>query len=172
MRTLLVVDMLNDFIEEDGALSCGPSARAIVPFVRNLIDDVHTNGGKVIHIMDAHEVNDKEFDRFPSHCIRNTKGAQIIPELTFYSDIDHRVKKTRYSGFYRTDLHELIKAADPTEVEVVGVCTSICVMDTVGGLANRDYKIKVWRKGVADFNQMNHIQALRRMENLYGAEIV
>ena len=31
---LIVVDMLNDFIDEKGALYCGQSARDIIPFVR------------------------------------------------------------------------------------------------------------------------------------------
>jgi nicotinamidase/pyrazinamidase len=56
-------------------------------------------------------------------------------------------------------------------VEVVGVCTSICVMDTVGGLANRDYRIRVPRAGVADFDDEAHQQALQRMERLYGATV-
>jgi nicotinamidase-related amidase len=54
---------------------------------------------------------------------------------------------------------------------VVGVCTSICVMDTVGGLANRDYRTVVPRGGVADFDVQAHEQALSRMDRLYGATI-
>ena len=44
-------------------------------------------------------------------------------------------------------------------------------MDTVGGLANRDYKISVPRNGVADFDAEFHAFALKRMQQLYGAEI-
>jgi nicotinamidase-related amidase len=44
-------------------------------------------------------------------------------------------------------------------------------MDTVGGLANRDYNIIVPRKGVADFDSEFHLFALRRMSRLYGAEV-
>jgi len=45
-------------------------------------------------------------------------------------------------------------------------------MDTVGGLVNRDYKVVVPRDCVADFDQEMHEFALKRMKNIYGAEIV
>ena len=68
------------------------------------------------------------------------------------------------------ELSEL-ESAGVDDVEVVGVSTSICVMDTVGGLANRDYKITVPVKGVADFDPEFHEFALKRMKQLYGASI-
>ena len=82
------------------------------------------------------------------------------------------IPKKRYSGFYGTDLEHVLKSADVDEVEVVGVCTSICVMDTVGGLANRDYKTTVPVKGVADFDPEMHQFSLKRMEKIYGADII
>jgi len=46
------------------------------------------------------------------------------------------------------------------------------VMDTVGGLANRDYPISVPVKGVADFDAEFHEFALKRMAQLYGARMI
>ena len=110
--------------------------------------------------------------------MKNTEGAEIVPELlsavaggTFII-----VPKRRYSGFYNTNLGEAIARIDVSDgdksAEVTGVCTSICIMDTVGGFANRDWSIVVPEAGVADFDQDNHTAALARMKNLYGAEIV
>jgi len=45
-------------------------------------------------------------------------------------------------------------------------------MDTVGGLANRDYRITVPRQGVADFDPDFHLFALKRMKQTYGANIL
>jgi len=45
MRALLVIDMLRDFIEPDGKLSCGPAGEAIVPFVKALLDELRSRGG-------------------------------------------------------------------------------------------------------------------------------
>jgi nicotinamidase/pyrazinamidase len=76
-----------------------------------------------------------------------------------------------HSGFFETELNDLLKKHDIQAVEVVGVCTNICVMDTVGGLANRDYIIAVPRAGAADFDPEFHAFALRRMDKIYGAKV-
>lgn len=104
------------------------------------------------------------------HCVAGTWGSQIIEALAPQPG-ERVLPKTRYSGFYGTDLETILVAYGPEEVEVVGVCTSICVMDTVGGLANRDYRTLVPRDGVADFDAEAHSHALKRMDRLYGATI-
>ncbi|MBC2743236.1 MAG: cysteine hydrolase [Desulfosarcina sp.] len=111
-----------------------------------------------------------EFEKFPTHCVAGTWGSRIIDALAPQSG-ERVLPKTRYSGFYGTELEKILAEYGPEEVEVVGVCTSICVMDTVGGLANRDYRTTVPRVGVADFDAEAHRYALQRMERLYGATI-
>jgi nicotinamidase/pyrazinamidase len=170
-KALIVVDMLNDFLEENGALFCGEKARAIVPFIRALIDEYRSEHGMIVYLCDSHRKDDREFDRFSPHCVAGTHGEEVIPDLV-PSRGDIVIKKTRYSGFYGTDLEEVLEKNGILEVGVVGVCTSICVMDTVGGLANRDYGITVYEKGVADFDPEMARCAMTRMRRVYGAQIV
>ena len=167
---LIIVDMLNDFIDEKGALYCGQSANDIIPFVRERLDAHRHQGSLVVYLQDAHKEDDLEFEKFPKHCVAGTWGSQIIDVLA-PRDNERVLAKTRYSGFYGTDLEAVLADFGPAEVEVVGVCTSICVMDTVGGLANRDYHIIVPAAGVADFDSDAHRFALQRMERLYGAAV-
>lgn len=167
---LIVVDMLNDFIDEKGALYCGQSARDIVPVVKLRLEAHRQAGSLVIFLQDAHAEDDLEFERFPKHCVAGTWGSQIIDALAPLPG-EPVLAKTRYSGFYGTALENILVDHGPVEVEVVGVCTSICVMDTVGGLADRDYRTTVPRSGVADFDAAAHCRALERMERLYGAVI-
>jgi nicotinamidase-related amidase len=167
---LIVVDMLNDFIDENGALYCGQDARDIVPFVRLRLEAHRRARSLVVYLQDAHAKDDREFEKFSPHCIAGTWGSQIIDALAPRAG-ERVLPKTRYSGFYGTDLEKILSAYGPEEVEVVGVCTSICVMDTVGGLANRDYRTIVPFNGVADFDAEAHSYALKRMERLYGATI-
>ncbi len=169
-RVLIIVDMLNDFIQSEGALYCGASAQAIVPFIREQLADYRRSDDPVIYLQDAHAPDDKEFERFPRHCVAGTWGSRIIDELA-PREGETVISKTRYSGFYGTDLDRILSAIQPEKVEVVGVCTSICVMDTVGGLANRDYAVRVPESGVADFDADFHDFALKRMKQLYGADI-
>lgn len=175
MRALIVVDMLNDFIDPKGKLYCGPTASAIVPFVKAKVDEFIAQGDQVVFLMDSHRPDDLEFKRFPPHCIAGTPGADLIPELAkIESPYVIYVPKTRYSGFYGTPLETIVDslfAAGVDTYEVVGVCTSICVMDTVGGLANRDHQVVIHKAGVADFDPAAHEAALKRMTALYGAEL-
>jgi len=171
MKALLVIDMLKDFIERGGALECGEAARLIVPFVRSKINEFRTTGNLVIFVKDAHRPDDLEFRMFPPHCVRGTRGAEIIDDLDV-SPSDVIVEKTRYSAFFGTDLEKILLDRAVTEVHVVGVCTSICVMDTVGDLRNRDYPVIVYQQGVADFDAEAHRFALKRMEKIYGAKVI
>ncbi len=170
-KALIVVDMLKDFIDEDGALYCGGKSREIIPFVQKKMEEVRSSGGVVIFLHDNHSENDLEFKIYPKHCVKGTTGAEIIDEISVEEN-DIRIPKTRYSGFYDTNLDEILKDKDIKEVEVVGVCTSICVMDTVGGLKNRDYQVIVWKNGVADFDDEAHRFALSRMEKIYAARVI
>jgi len=169
-RALIIVDMLNDFIEEKGSLFCGKEARAIIPFIQERLETFRNRGDLVIYLKDTHDEDDKEFERFPSHCVAGTWGNEIIPELAPKPG-ENVVPKKRFSGFFGTDLGGILDSAGVEDVEVVGVCTSICVMDTVGGLANRDYKVTVPVKGVADFDAQFHEFSLKRMKQIYGASV-
>ena len=170
-KALIVVDMLKDFIEKDGALYCGDKARGIIPFVQKRIEEVRNTGGEIIFLRDNHSEDDPEFKMYPKHCVKGTKGAEIIDEIEVKED-DIVISKTRYSGFYNTELEQVLEEKKIGEVEVVGVCTSICVMDTVGDLRNRDYSVTVWRDGVSDFDDEAHQFSLKRMEKIYGAKVI
>jgi nicotinamidase-related amidase len=169
-KALIIVDMLNDFIDEQGVLYCGAQARAIIPFVRDRLSTFRKNGDLVIYLQDSHDENDPEFTKFPKHCVKNTWGSEIIHEIAPVAG-EKIITKKRYSGFYGTDLDKILEVGKIKEVEVVGVCTSICVMDTVGGLANRDYDVLVPVLGVADFDNEMHEFSLKRMKKLYGARV-
>ena len=170
-KALIIIDVLNDFIDERGALFCGKGSIHIVPYIKMLIGKYRKEKRIIIYTCDAHSRDDEEFKRFNPHCIKGTWGAEIVEELEPKAR-DHIVLKTRYSAFYGTNLEDILKKHDVDEVGVVGVCTSICVMDTVGDLANRDYRIKVYAQGIADFDNNAEECAIQRMQSLYGAEIV
>lgn len=174
-KVLIVVDMLNDFINQDGALSCGRQALDIVPLVLEKIGEYVKEGLPVIFVMDAHDPEDLEFKRFPVHCVYGTPGARLIKEIEHEVE-EHsfaiKVLKSRYSGFFRTNLNTIIRDLDPGLVEVVGVCTNICVLYTVEELCNRNYRVVVYRNGVTSFDMDAHKWALKQMETVLGAEVV
>jgi nicotinamidase-related amidase len=171
MKVLIVVDMLNDFIDEKGVLCLGETGFDIIEPIAEKIQEARDNGDVVIYLNDSHDVDDVEFERFPAHAVADTWGAEVIPELTpFESDVV--ISKQRYSGFFQTSLGDILANIPFDEVEVTGCCTSICVAGTVEELVNRDYKVVVDRKAVADFNQDAHAFFLDyQLPNIFGVEV-
>jgi nicotinamidase/pyrazinamidase len=170
-KALIVADMLNDFIDPKGSLYVGAKAREIIPFVAEKIEETRRQGGVVIFVCDAHGPDDREFKYFGAHAVRGSWGSQVIPELPLQPG-DLRVEKTSYSAFSSTNLHEILKKGQVERVEVVGVCTSICVMETVKELFDRDIPALVFRQGVADFDPEAHAFALKHIERIFGAKVI
>ncbi|MCK4851940.1 MAG: cysteine hydrolase [Candidatus Omnitrophica bacterium] len=170
MRVLLVIDMLKDFMDEDGALYCGKESRRIVSFIKEKIRECRTSDCRVIYVCDAHDPRDKEFRMFKPHAVKGSEGAKVIDELR-PETADIIVEKTTYDAFYDTELDRVLKETGAGRVEVVGVCTSICVMEAVGVLSLKGYDVVVHKDGVADFDQEAHCFALNRMEKVYGAKV-
>ena len=170
-RVLLVIDLLNDFLNPAGALYCGDAARKIIPVIRSLVEEFTAGGEPVVFLRDAHAPNDKEFELFAPHAIKGTWGSDIITELA-PGPKSLIVDKTRFSGFFGNKLAELLADMKPDEVWVTGVVTSICVMDTTGGLRDRDYAAVIPVDAVADIDSVWHEFALERMKRIYGARLI
>jgi len=65
-EALLIIDMLNDFVEEGAVLEV-PSARKIIPKIKKRIEEARKKQIKIIYVCDAHQKDDKEFQKWPPH---------------------------------------------------------------------------------------------------------
>ncbi len=171
MKALLIIDMINDFIDPKGALYCGEEVqRIIIPLVKRL-EEFRNKNLPIIFLCDSHSPEDKEFEAFPPHAIKGTWGAEVIPELAPRQG-EYIVPKTRFSGFFKTSLEDILRNLGINEVCLTGVCTSICVMDTAAGAFYRDLKITVFKDCVGDFDPEMHNFALKRMITVYKARLL
>jgi nicotinamidase/pyrazinamidase len=170
-RAVIVVDMLRGFLEPGRPLDCGETARAIIPAVRRRIVDERARGATILWVADNHAPDDEEFAMFPPHCIPGTAEAEVIPALADLVDPANLLPKTRYSGFYGTNLAERLARLRPNVITVVGVCTDICVMHTVADARNRDYAVTVPADCVATFDPQAHRFALDHMRRVLGATV-
>jgi len=171
MKALLIIDMINDFIDPKGALYCGNEVRRIIEPLAKRLEEFRSTGQPVIFLCDNHEPEDKEFEAFPAHAIKGTWGAEVIPELA-PKEGEKIVPKTRFSGFFKTELEDILRGLGVEEVCLTGVCTSICVMDTAADAFFRNFKITVFKDCVGDFDREMHEFALKRMARIYQAKIV
>lgn len=124
MRILIVVDMQNDFI--DGALGT-PEAQAIVKRVAAKVEAYKGRGDEVIFTRDTHSENylaTQEGRNLPvKHCIRDSEGWRISSAL----DTSGCTLFDKPS-FGSLELAEYIAQREPMSVELVGLCTDICVI--------------------------------------------
>lgn len=171
MRVILVIDMLNDFIDKEGALSLKEAGYGIVSVIKEKLLYAREYDDRIIYLCDNHLENDKEFERFPAHAITDTWGSEVINDLK-PTEYDIVISKQRYSGFFDTALADVLEDLNPDVIEVVGCCTSICVLFSVADLVNRDYNVVIDRKAVADFNQEAHEFTLEHMKNILGINVI
>jgi nicotinamidase/pyrazinamidase len=167
---LIVIDMLNDFLDPGGSLYVGAQAREIIPFVARKIAEFRDQGRVVIFVSDAHASDDPEFQTYPAHALKGSWGAGVIPELT-PAPGDYRVEKTRHSAFDDTNLDDLLRREQVEEVHLVGVLTSICVLSTVQDLLHRKLPGLAYRQGIADSDPEAHAAALEQIQ-LLGVNVV
>ena len=119
-KTLIVVDMQNDFIH----MALGtPEAAAIVPKVKAKIQEYVRNGDEIIFTRDTHfadYLQTAEGKKLPvEHCIRGTKGWEIADGL--YVEGCKIIDKPNFGWPHWKD--EALE-----EVELIGLCTDICVV--------------------------------------------
>ena len=126
MKTLIVVDMQNDFI--DGVLGT-PEAQAIVPKVKKKIEEYRANGDNVIFTKDTHfddYLETQEGTYLPiEHCIIDTHGWGIPKEIDVDGCVHHTKMTFGFNWFACTDDPQLTVI---DEIELVGLCTDICVI--------------------------------------------
>lgn len=167
---LLVIDMLRDFVAEDGRLYCGAAASALVERVAGEIAEARRLGMPVIYVCDRHRPGDPEFAMFPAHCLEGSPGAEVVPALAPRPG-DVVIPKRRFSGFFATDLDLTLRELGVTGVRLVGVCTNICVLYTAADARMRGYRVEVPRDRVASFDGDAHLWALDQMEKVLGVRV-
>ena len=152
MKTLLIVDVQNDFIP-GGSLSV-PDGEKIVPIINDLQDKFDL----VIASQDWHpqdhvsfasnhdgkstfeeiQLHGKPQTLWPDHCVQGTKGAEFHPDLItdkfetiFRKGTDKEIDS--YSAFYdnghlkSTGLTGYLKEKGTTELYLCGLAADICV---------------------------------------------
>ncbi len=127
-KLLVVVDMQKDFV--DGALG----TKEAVAILDNVVNKIENFDGDIIVTYDTHPENYMETQEGKNlpvpHCIKGTDGWKLDAKVQ--AAIDKRVYKAiEKPTFGSTELSEYIKAnynPDEIEIELVGLCTDICVV--------------------------------------------
>ncbi|MBQ3084589.1 MAG: cysteine hydrolase [Clostridia bacterium] len=156
-KTLIVVDMQNDFI--DMALGT-KEAVAILPAVKAKIEEYRKNGDAIIFTRDTHGENyldTPEGKKLPvPHCIKGTKGWEIADGL--YAEGCKIIDKPNFGWPHWKE--EALEA-----VELIGLCTDICVVSNalIIKATFPDAQVSVDASCCAGVTPVTHTAALRTM---------
>jgi nicotinamidase-related amidase len=124
-KVLIVIDMQNDFI--DGSLGT-KEAQAIVPNVKKKIEEYRARGDKVIFTRDTHlddYFDTNEGKHLPvKHCIYGTYGWQIAEDLC--EETETIIDKLTFGYIRWNEFNFFFAFYD--EIEIIGLCTDICVV--------------------------------------------
>ena len=126
-KLLIVIDMQNDFI--DGSLGT-PEAVAIVENVKNKIRSYPE--GDIYATMDTHGedyLDTQEGQNLPvKHCIKGTEGWQIRQDIAELLQQAKIYEKPTFGSLALAQDLQAIAENEPIELELVGLCTDICVV--------------------------------------------
>jgi nicotinamidase/pyrazinamidase len=169
-KALIIIDMLNDFVE-DGAPLKVPGVEKIIEPIKKEIDKARKGNYPVIYLCDCHDADDREFKLFPTHAVKGTRGASIIDELR-PQGTDLLVRKSSFSGFFKTELDEILKKFSVEKIVVTGTATNICVLYTAADAVMRGYEVDIVKNAVIGLNKKDHRFALKQMQHVLKANIV
>ena len=198
---VIVVDMENDFAAKGGmfdraGIDISGAQKAIAPTAK-VLADARQPGMKIIYLKmgyraDLSDLGAPDSANRTRHLkvlgvgqkiqapngresrvlIRDTWGTDIVPELKPEPN-DIVIYKTRFSGFYQTDLDATLKKFGIKYLIFTGVTTSICVESTVRDAMFRDYLCILLSDCMSepignDLPRTNHEASLLNVERLFG----
>lgn len=141
---LVVVDMQKDFV--DGTLGTKEAA-AIVPRVARKIS-IHN--GPILVTYDTHfetYLHSNEGSHLPVvHCVKGTDGWKLDSRIAAALSTRHYIPVEKVT-FGSVDLPALVEAAadgDAFTVELVGLCTDICVVSNALLLKAHFPETEIW----------------------------
>jgi ureidoacrylate peracid hydrolase len=197
---LLVVDMQNDFGTKGGmfdraGIDISQIQKAVAPTAR-VIAAARKAGTKVIYLKmgfrpDLSDAGPPDSPNWIKHTmmhvgevvrapdgtegrilIRDTWNTEILSELQPRPD-DIVIWKSRFSGFYQTELDSVLKRLNAKVLVFTGCTTSVCVESTLRDATFRDYSPVLLVDCTAepighDLPTTNHEASLLLIETLFG----
>ena len=161
-KLLLVIDVQNDFV--NGSLPAEGAKDIIEPIIQK-IEDCIIKGYTVIYTMDTHGndyFNTDEGKNIPiEHCKLDTYGWQIVQGV-----YKQGCKIIQKDAFTSKKLLEDIQVENFTSIELLGLCTDICILENAL-LLKRNIKkatIAVHKNLTAGSTYQKHINALQGLE--------
>jgi ureidoacrylate peracid hydrolase len=187
---LIVVDVQNDFVSEDGYFDRlakkHPEAAvdreflgSTIPNIRRLVEAFRAAGRPVLYIKHVLEADylDATFPywRMPQDpgplasqfIVEGTWGAEIVDELKPEPGEKVVVKKG-FNGFHRTPLEATLRNLGVTTCVMTGVTTCVCVSSTTRGGVERNFRMLFVSDCTAEIHREWHEAELAALDYVFA----
>ncbi|MHC4622396.1 MAG: cysteine hydrolase family protein [Planctomycetota bacterium] len=168
---LIIIDMQND------AMSMVPSGKHIIPAIKRVLTYCRSSGIPVIHIVRVHRPNGIDVERFRFALFRKqpflvdgSSGVEIVSELMPFAE-EYIVRKSRFSGFFRTDLQTILARFAIRKLVICGIRTPNCIRSTAMDAVAYDYDVVLLENAIAAQTPQIHEADLFDMKNMGMAVI-
>jgi nicotinamidase/pyrazinamidase len=164
---IVVVDMLKDNIDVDSPYKIGDEGRRIIPGIQELLEFARENNMPVVFANDSYLPDDFLFKgRMKPHCIKGTRGAEVIDELMPQAG-DIVLPKRRMSAFFKTGLEDTLRSLNIDTIVVCGISTTACVMTTAMDAFMNDFYVIVIEDCCAAPRRPEHESGIKVMQSLH-----
>ena len=134
---LIMIDMQNDFVLPD-APQCIDGAVAIIPNLQKILSIFREKSLPIFHVYreyreDGSDIEKIRLDDFvdgEKYCVPNTKGCEIVDELSPI-DGEYKIVKNRFSAFMNTELDFILRRLNIGRIVVCGIQYPNCIRATV-----------------------------------------
>jgi nicotinamidase-related amidase len=162
---LVVIDMLQDFLENWDATR----RQGLVSSINELVRSMSDLGHPVVWVRQEFEPDLRDaFREMRAKGIRisikGTPGCQIVSELTV-AQADLVIIKKRYSAFYGTCLDETLARLQPDAIIVAGINTHACIRTTAIDAYQRDWNVILALDCIDSYDREHHEMSLRYMKD-------
>jgi nicotinamidase-related amidase len=174
MIGLIVIDMINAFVEDDSPLCVG-SAKDTVPTIKKAIDACRERGVKVFFITRGYRADgtDVEIARW-KYWVKNNRPLTIglTGKLSgeFYGSLkpqegDYVILKKKWSAFFRSELDLILRRLRIDIVVLCGTQTPYCVRATAFEADENDFEVLILSDGTSSKDSDIQESNLRDMRN-------
>ena len=183
---LILVDVLNDFCAEGGAMHREGRdltlVKAMMPRLERLLAAARAAEVRCVWVSCAYNTDPNHYlsEVWLEHCQRRRAGAYIkFPVCQpgeWNGDFFHIrpqpdevvVTKHRYGAFESTDLDLILRSCGIRSVIMTGVATNVCVETTARQAFMRDYYVVFTSDCSATYSQAQHDATLFNIDQFFG----
>ena len=186
VSALILVDVLNDFLAEDGKLAAqiGPMVEKLnlKANLQRLLDGARRAGVKIFfapHGVDEHSFDDVRYvhPRFQFGLDNKvfwigSYGADFYPPLKPQGGEVILQHHRMFDSFHGTDLHDQLRAHGIEKVIFAGLTSQTCIEGTGRHALEAGYHVTFLIDGVAEFTEKAHRAALEISYPTFGHEAI